>query len=84
MVLCRPYSRSAMSATELLNMVLGPAGALVIAYLWLTALKRERDELRKALDTERQERLKDAKDTEMLARALLKARLAEEAGKDAP
>lgn len=75
-----------MDFTYLLELALGPLGALIICLAVAFGfsqgrIRRGKDyddkvaecaALREALDGERAERLKDAKDTAMLARALVK------------
>lgn len=70
-----------MSFDSLLQQILGPYGVLVVLCIIVVILYREwratraeNDTLRAAIDTLQEERLKDAKSAEMLAKAYLSLR----------
>jgi hypothetical protein len=66
-----------VNESSLLELVLGPLGALVVCAAVAVQLWRENRSLRKDLDAEKDERLKDAKDSQKLAEAYLKLRVAD-------
>jgi hypothetical protein len=64
-----------VNESSLLELVLGPLGALVVCATVAVQLWRENRSLRRDLDAEKDERLKDAKDSQKLAEAYLKLRV---------
>ena len=69
-----------MSADVILDLILGSGGALVVLAVAVFALYRDNRALRVALDAEKAERLKDAKDSAAVASAYLKLREQEASG----
>ena len=63
-----------MDFQQLLQLIIGPLGAVVALCIACFYLYRENKKLRAELDQERDERLKELKEGEMMARAYLRLR----------
>lgn len=63
-----------MDFNSLLELIVGPLGAVVVLCIGVFYLYRENKRLRTELDEERDERLKELKEGEMMARAYLRLR----------
>lgn len=63
-----------MDFNALLELIIGPLGAVVVLCIVVFILFRENKRLRTELDEERDERLKELKEGEMMSRAYLRLR----------
>lgn len=63
-----------MDFNALLELIVGPLGAVVVLCIGVFYLYRENKRLRTELDEERDERLKELKEGEMMSRAYLRLR----------
>lgn len=71
-----------MDFNSLLELIVGPLGAVVVLCITVFYLARENKRLRSELDEERDERLKELKEGEMMARAYLRLRTEKDLGHD--